>query len=323
MKLAESISVDAQPVQPRAYGRGLRVWLIVGVASLLAALLWAYWPIARQLWRDWQSDQNYSVGQLVPLAALWLIWRGRAKLRQCTPRPCWWALAVLLAAQVLRWEGMWQVRESLERYSLVMTIWGLVLLAAGKEVFWRLRWIMAFLLLMLPLPGSVHNYISAPLQAGATTGAVMLLEIFGVAVTRQGNTILLNDSIGIAVAEACSGLRMLTAFIIVSAVLAGLVVRPRWQKVLLLLSSVPVAIACNLIRLFVTAELYLRSSDKLAERFFHDGAGIVMMPMAVGLLMGELWLFNKLVVSEQRAACAPLRLIRISQAGLTWRMNHG
>lgn len=293
--LSRQVAVESAP-PPAPAGRAW-LWLIPA-AGLLGLLLWAYWGVIEPLVDDWRFDENYSVGQLVPPAALWLIWRERRRLRRCAVRPSGWGAVLLLAGQAVRLAGMLDVRESLERYSLVLTIWGLVLLIAGAQVFRRLAWVMLFLLLMLPLPGAVHNRVSNPLQAQATAGAVVLLELSGVTVTRQGNVMLLNDNVTVAVAEACSGLRMLTAFIVVAAVLAYIVDRPRWQKLLLLLSSVPVAIACNLLRLFLTAQLYIRTDSQTAERFFHDFAGLVMMPIAVGLLMGELWVFSRLVTPD-------------------------
>ncbi len=155
-----------------------------------------------------------------------------------------------------------------------------------------------FLFLMVPLPGKIHNLISGPLQTQATTGAVFLLELLGVIVTRQGNVIVLNNTIPLAVAEACSGLRMLTAFMIVAATLAYFVNRPAWQKTVLVISSIPVAIICNLIRLVVTAQLYLVTSSEIAEKFFHDFAGLVMMPLAILMLIGELILMDKLILPE-------------------------
>ena len=206
---------------------------------------------------------------------------------------------MILLAQAARVFGILYLFESAERYALVMTVAGIVLLVAGRQVFWRLRWILLFLALMVPLPGRVHNLISGPLQTGATTGTVFLLELFGVSVAREGNVIVLNDAQELAVAEACSGLRMLTAFIVVASVFAYIVNRPRWQKTVLVVSSVPIAVACNLARLVLTAILCLVASSAAAEKFLHDFAGIVfMMPLAIVLLLGELWLMARLVVPE-------------------------
>lgn len=275
----------------------------LGVAVLvLVALIWDYWPAVVSLFKDWQRDQNYSVGQLVPLAAIWLLWHERKALAKCRISPCWPGLALILLAQAARAYGVLFSYESAERYSLVLTIIGLVLFIAGRHVFWRVRWILLFLFLMVPLPGRIHNLISGPLQTHATTGAVFLLEVFGVNVVREGNVIVLNSSVQLAVAEACSGLRMLTAFVVVASVLAYLVDRPTWQKATVVISSVPVAIICNLARLVITAVLYLLVSGEIAERFFHDFAGLTMMPLAVFILVGELLLFNKLVVPDEATA---------------------
>lgn len=273
-------------------------WLPWTALAALATLIWAYWPTLVPLWQDWQTDDNYSVGQLVPLAAAYLLWQDRASLRKCKIRPCWWGIGIILLAEVGRAFSLMLLYESAERYAFVLAVVGLVLLVFGWEVFFRLRWLLLFLFLMVPLPGRIHNLISTPLQSWATSGAVVLLELFGVTVMQDGNVIVLNQNTPLAVAEACSGLRMLTAFVVMAAVLAYLVRRPRWQKAVLVVSSVPVAIACNLMRLVVTAILFMVASGELAQRFFHDFAGISMMPAAIAILLFELWIMARLVLPD-------------------------
>lgn len=279
--------------------RVVAAWTFAAVA-LLAALLWAYWPVLRSLLRDWRGDDDYSSGQLVPFAAFYLLWVDRHALARLRPSPCGWGAAVILVAQAVRGYGVLFMFESAERYSFVLTIMGVVLLVAGRRVFRRGFWVLLFLFLMVPLPGRVHNRVSGPLQGLATSAAVFLLDLAGISVVREGHTVILNDSIPLAVAEACSGLRMLTAFVMVAWVFAGVIHRPRWQKAVLVLSSVPVAIVCNLIRIIVTVVLVLLFGSGVAERYFHDFAGWTMMPMAILMLVAELWLMGRLVVEEDR-----------------------
>ncbi len=264
----------------------------------LAALVWSYWPTLVGLMRDWRSDPNYSVGQIVPLAALYLLWSDRRSLMRSRMTACWWGVGLLLLAMAARSFGLIWLFESAERYSFVLAIAGVVLLIAGREVFGKVFWVLVFLGLMMPLPGRVHLMISGTLQDYATDGAVFGLELLGVVVGQRGHQVVLNDSVPINIAEACSGLRMLSAFVVVAAVLAYIVPRPRWQKVVLVLSSVPVAIVCNVMRLVLTALLFLTLESSLAERFFHDFAGLTMMPMAIFLLLGELWVMSKLVIPD-------------------------
>lgn len=270
--------------------------LVLGALVLLTA--WSYWPTMVSLFKDWQRNDDYSAGQLVPLVALFLVWRERKTLGKCLLRPCWWGIALLILAQTARFYGLLFMYESAERYSVVLTIAGLVLMVAGRQVFRTVSWILMILFLMVPLPGRIHNLISGPLQQMATTGSVFLLEAFGARISQQGNVVMLNEDTPMVVAEACSGLRMLTAFVIVAAFVAYMINRSRRQKAILLFSSIPIAVICNILRLCVTAVLILLVSTEFAEKFFHDFAGLAMMPAAALLLFGELWLMDKLILPD-------------------------
>ncbi len=273
--------------------------LVSTILALLTITAWSYWPTMADLFKEWQRNEDYSAGQLVPLVAIFFVWVRRKQLKECVLAPCWWSGIVLLVlACAAGLYGLLFMFESAERYSLVFTAAGLVLLVAGWQVFRKVLWILLFLFLMVPLPNRIHNLISGPLQRLATAGSVFILEVFLPHVSHQGNVVMLNENTPMAVAEACSGLRMLTAFIIVAGFVAYMVKRPRWQKTVLLVSSIPVAVICNIIRISTTALLMLLVNTELAEKFFHDFAGYVMMPMAVLLLFGELWLMNKLVAPE-------------------------
>jgi len=276
-------------------------WLIPLVTLLVVATGWAYWSTAVDMFKEWQRDDDYSAGQLVPLVAIFFLWVDRKKLACLPLKPCWLGgLALLVLAQAARAYGVLFLFESAERYSLVLAVAALVLMVAGTAVFWRVKWILLFLFLMVPLPGRIHNMISGPLQGFASTGSVFVLEAFGVRVSQQGNVVTLDQRIPMGVAEACSGLRMLTAFIIVAVFVAYMVKRPRWQKVVLVISSIPVAVLCNILRIVATAVLFLHASSEVAEKFFHDFAGLVMMPAAVMLMFGQLWIMAMLTVPEDK-----------------------
>jgi exosortase len=284
--------------------------LASATAALLVIAAWSYWSGMADLFKEWQTNEDYSAGQLVPLVALLFLWVRRKQLRECVLQPCWWGgVTLLVLAYGARMYGLLFMFESAQRYSLVLTAAGLVLLVAGWQVFRRVSWTLLFLLLMVPLPGRIHNMISGPLQRLATSGSVFVLEVFLPRVSQQGNVVMLNENTPMAVAEACSGLRMLTAFIIVAGFIAFMVKRARWEKTVLFLSSIPVAVICNIIRIVGTAILMLMVSTEVGEKFFHDLAGIVMMPTAVLLLFGEVWLMGRLVVPETPAPPKPAGIV--------------
>ncbi len=275
--------------------------VVAGSAGLLACLLWSYWPTVTVLAAFWAENDDYSVGALVPIVAAYLIWRNRQHLDLSAAKPCLWGFPALIGVQAIRLVGLYFDYASVERYSLVLTIAAMVLLLAGHRTLRRGQWILLFLFLMVPPPGRVHLFISLPLQSQATAMAAFALEVLGFFVVRDGHILNIDNLATVAVAEACSGLRMLTAFVFVAAVLAFVARRPSWQKAVLVTSSVPIAIFVNAIRLVVTAAYVVRAGSADSVVLFHDYAGFVMMPVAVLLLFLEVRLLSALT-SEQKPA---------------------
>ncbi len=152
---------------------------------------------------------------------------------------------------------------------------------------------------MLPLPHRVEGYLTVPLQAWATVSSVFCLETLGFSVIREGNVININGTL-VAVAEACNGLRMLTAFIVVSGLVA-LTVHRNWPvKLVILLSSIPIALACNTLRLIITAVAFTKLDTQRWEKVFHDFGGFAMMPVALLIILFELWLLSRLLIEPNK-----------------------
>ncbi len=271
------------------------------VALVIGCFIWSYWTVLVGLMKDWRTDEDYSVGQIVPLAAVYLLWQRRTDLRKLGTHVAWWGGAIIMAGIAMRLYGLIFLYESIERYSIILVLTGIVVFVGGPTLLGKIKWVIAFLCLMIPLPGVVHNMIAGPMQTVATKGAVFSLELLGSTALREGHTITLNDAAPFAVAEACSGLRMLSAFIVVGCMVAFMANRPVWQRVAVIAATVPVAIACNLIRLVATAYLFAYLDGPTAEKFFHDFAGYFMMPLAVALLLAVLWICKWLVSPESNS----------------------
>ena len=126
------------------------------------------------------------------------------------------------------------------------------------------------------------------------------VQTLGIAASRVGGdgmVIDLGDGQRVGVAEACSGLRMMMLFFAVCVGAALLSRRSAWERIIMALSAVPIAVIANVLRITVTAVLYKVGSAEMAERVFHDLAGYFMMPVAVLMLWLEMWLIG-LIVSE-------------------------
>lgn len=279
--------------------------LVIG--TIAVAFLWSYWPSLEDLWSIWLRSDEYSSGLLAPLLAVYILWSRRHKIAGTPIKPSIWGLPAFMVAQALRLFGLFFMYSSAERLSILLSIAALVLLVFGWSVFRKTFTTLLFLSLMLPLPRSVHNAIMLPLQSWATSSAVFCLELLGYNVVREGNIISLNN-ITVAVAEACNGLRMVTAFVVITGLVVLLVQRAWWEKLIVLLSSLPIALLCNAFRLTITAVAFTVLSGEKWEGVFHDYGGYAMMPLALAVVVFELWILMKLTtVPEEKAQAVIIR----------------
>ncbi len=263
-------------------------------AIILAALLWCYAPTIRGLRELWRRSDEYSAGLLVPLLAGYVLWSRREQLAKIPIRPAVIAgLGAFLLAQGLRGAGLLYMYDSVERLSLVLSIAALVLLVLGWRFAWKVSGVLLFLFLMVPWPGRVQAALALPLQRWATASAVFGLELMGYEVVQDGNVIRIGQT-SVAVAEACNGLRMITAFFVISGLVVLLVKRAWWEKLLVLISSLPIALLCNTLRLTITAIFFTLLQSDAMEKLFHDFGGYAMMPLALAMVVGELWLLERL-----------------------------
>jgi exosortase len=261
--------------------------------------MWSYWPQLTDLWNIWQRSDEYSCGLLVPFLAIYVLYTRRREIAKVPLRPCIYGLFALIAVQFLRYFGLFFMYSSAERLSVPLSIASLTLLLFGWRLWIKILPVLLFLFLMLPLPQSVHRNVMLPLQNLATASAVFCLEIIGYAVIRQGNIIHLNDTT-VAVAEACNGLRMVTAFFVVITLVVLLVRREWWEKMIILLSNLPIALLCNTLRLTITAIAFTFLAAEQWEELFHDFGGYLMMPLALAAVIFELWLLKKLTTVSEK-----------------------
>lgn len=279
----------------------LERWAAPGLWTLLlmVAFVWSYWPNLRILWALWLQSDEYSSGLLVPFLAGYVLWSRREALSHLPIRPCLWGLVAFLGAQAFRLFGVFFMLGSAERLSIVLTIGALVLWLLGWQVFRRVVTVLLFLFLMIPWPNSVQQAITIPLQSWATSSAVFCLEMLGYLVSREGNIIHIGDT-SVAVLEACNGLRMIVAFWVIGALVVLLMDRPLWQKVVVLISCLPIALVCNTVRLTLTSVAFTFVRGETWEALFHDFGGYAMMPLALGMVMAEFWLLRALTTPPER-----------------------
>jgi exosortase/archaeosortase family protein len=110
------------------------------------------------------------------------------------------------------------------------------------------------------------------------------------------------DGVKLDVQAPCSGLSMLLAFVALSAAIVLLCPpsRRRADRWLVFLSSIPIAVFCNIVRIVVSGLVLWAGWKGAFDLIVHDFAGWLMMPLALGLVWAEFKLIDWLLVPVQR-----------------------
>lgn len=282
-----------------------RPLLLGGLLAL--GLAWAYGPTLAGLARAWSENPQYSHGFLVPVFAAVVLWVRRPQHPAVRFEPSWWGLAWLGLASALRLIAAGFYHEWLDALSLLPALAGVCVLLGGRPA---LRWAwpaVLFLVFMMPAPYQFEVALAQPLQRVATIASTYALQTLGLPAVSEGNVILLRD-VRLGVEEACSGLGMLLTFFALSSAVALVLARNWVERVVLFVSAVPVALAANIIRITATGVLYLTAGGAVARVVYHDLAGWLMMPLALGLLWLELKFLGRLYVDGEPPGPLPLAL---------------
>jgi exosortase len=286
------MSLAAEPPAPSFTTSRPPVWPLIALTGLLA---WAYYPMLAVFADKWINDPQYSHGFLVPIFSGYLLRRAwKAAPVVWNPMP---VLGCGLLVLVL---GMRLVAGSLlfhqlDAASLLLALAAISVAAGGWPVLKRTGPAIAFLVFMVPLPYELERNVGQPLKAAATVCSTFVLQTIGQPAIRDGNLILI-DEVRLGVVDACSGLKMMVTFAAFSAGAVLLMQRTRFEKLMVLLGIIPIAIASNVMRITATGLGYIWLTDKDTLDFLHDFNGWMMMPVGLALLGLEVWVLKKLVL---------------------------
>lgn len=274
---------------------------LLGITLVILAAMYA--DAYRTMVKDWIRDENYSHGFLVPLVSAYFIYLKREALRRIPARPDNLGLVFVLGGIVMYILGTVGNEVFTARVSSIVVISGLILFFWGREAMRELAMPVAYLLLMVPIPAIIYNAVAFPLKLFATQCATFSLKLFGLPVLREGNIIQF-PNITLEVADACSGMRSLMSLIALGVALAFLFFRSNWRRLIIILSTVPIAIATNVFRIFATGVLARYAGREAAEGFFHEFAGMMVFILAMILLMSLCWVIGK-ISPEATASGSP------------------
>lgn len=258
-----------------------------------------------RMWRD----PSWSHGFLIPLFSLYFINQHKKPIIESALnhefKPNYLGLFLLICGIVFYPFNVVHLQYGYFRpLGMIATLGAIVLFMGG----WRLvkfMWLpVVFLIFAVPLPQRYYVAITMPMRHLAAAIATILLNLVnGLEATASGVVIdvfyngkALEPSLNVA--DACSGMRLLMAFLALGVAMAYLHYRPIWQRMVLLATTVPIAIFCNIIRVTVTGFIYILWDPKYAHGIYHDMLGMMMLPVAFGLYGFIGWFMSSLLVEE-------------------------
>ena len=278
-----------------------------GLAALSIVVLgYSFSDSLANLVHHWQTEE-YSHGYIIPIVSLLLAWHKRHQLSGLDLRGSWAGVLVVGGGLALYLLGEHGNIFSFKNYALLITITGLVITAFGWHGL-RVLWApLFFLIFMIPLPSFFQAPLSMHLQLISSEWGVAIIRLFGISVFQDGNIIDLG-SYKLQVDEACSGLRYLFPLMSFGFICAYMTRLARWQKVVVFLSTIPLTIIMNSVRIAVVGILVEFYGIEMAQGFYHDFEGWAIFIACIAVLFAEIWLlafffgpkqeFRELVSSE-------------------------
>ena len=254
----------------------------------------------------WVTDSSWSHGFLIPLFSLYFLNQHREKILNLETKPNYLGLVLLVC--VLALHTFNKVSPSGYAYvqlaAMIGTLGAIVLFLGGWGLI-RYTWLpVGYLVFALPLPQRLYVQVTMPMRllaanvAATVLGVVNGLEtsVSGVIISMVYNGRVLKPDLNVA--EACSGMRLLMAFVALGVAMAYLHYRPMWQRLVLLACTIPIAVLCNIIRVTVTGFIFVLIDPKYTQDIYHDGLGLLMLPLAFGLYGFLAWFMARLIIED-------------------------
>ena len=241
---------------------------------------------------DWEREA-YSYCWLILPVVFFLIWIKRDDLVSTPSEPSWAGLVPVGLGIVFFWLG----ELSGEFFTIYISFWlmlvGICLLHLGWKKLKIIGFALCFMLTMFPVPNFINTRLMLQLRLISSKLGVAILQLYGLPAYREGNIIDLGFT-QLQVVDACSGLHSLISLVVLCLLLVYFFKDHIWKRAVLLVSSIPLAIVTNSMRIAMTGILYKYFGAGVAEGFFHGFSGWLIFVFCIPVLLIEMKILEKL-----------------------------
>jgi exosortase D (VPLPA-CTERM-specific) len=252
----------------------------ISVIFLASTFIFFYLTTLSGLLNLWLNDGNYSYALSIPLISGYVIWKRRHQIANTPVSTCWLGGVFFLLFLIISLYGILGSSPSAVRPAIPLIILSLTLFCFGREMLKILAFPLSLLIFMIPLPTLIQTRLGVPLQLLSTKLGELILRLCGVTVFVEGNIIDLGVT-QLQVVDACSGLRYILPLFALGVVFVNFFEKTRWKQIVLVISTIPIAIVVNALRIGITGFLAQNFGTKIADGFFHGFSGWLIFILAL------------------------------------------
>ncbi|MCE9619868.1 MAG: exosortase/archaeosortase family protein [Planctomycetes bacterium] len=288
-----------------------RTALVAGIALLVlfVAVFWE-WIVHQVTWASHEpSDWGHTL--IIPFVSGYFVWAKRNEIMAQPWRPAWIGLPLTILG--IAWYMICNLgpaalaHHNVRASGLGITLIGMGLLLLGwramKPVWFPLFYMLIF---FQTVSERLLNMVTFRMQDISAQGAYLLLNLIGIETDLSGNLLtILKDGVPMQlnVAEACSGMRMLVAFLALGVAMAYVSLPKLWQQSLLVLMGIPISIFVNVLRVASLGILGMFNQNFMSGEFHHM-IGLVWLIPAFFSYLAVLWILSKFLVEEDHTKAA-------------------
>ncbi len=280
---------------PETNNPGSRDILSLGLGILvLAVFIYVYRGTFSWLYERYTNpDSHYSHGFFVPFVSGYLIWRAMKGFKIDTLPASKIGLPLLILALLIHIGSVWTHVFFTSGFSILLLGVGLSLFLFGREFTRRISFALGFLIFMFPLPMGVIDTLSFPLKLKVASMAGAFLDLAGLSFFREGAVFHFARTT-LTIDDPCSGIRSLFSLLAVGAWVAYSFKISTGKKVVLFLTTFPIAIFVNVLRVcaLILAAQWWGAHWALPEHWFHTVSGIGMFGVCLILLFLVEWVLE-------------------------------
>lgn len=266
----------------RSLGASAGSWPTIISVLVVAAVvaIGLFWGAATSAVRVWYESSAYNHGFAILPIVGYLIWMRREALAVLPPKPFLGGLVPVGAASAIGVVGHVTQVDFVQQLGLVLLFSSIVLTVLGLRITRVLAFPLFFLLFAIPFGDSLVPW----LQDITAEFVVRGLRLFGIPVFIDGVMISIPNG-NFEVAEACSGLRFLTATLALGFLCMNLLFHTLWRRLVFLVLSLVVPIVANGVRAFGIVLLAYVSDNEIAVGIDHLIYGWIFFAFVTAILL--------------------------------------